>query len=61
MQESRIMETSDEAFALRNDPPRAKSKPDKVEQRTRQRTLFVGLDDLPGQTYLIPVSNLKDD
>jgi hypothetical protein len=44
------------AFALANDAP--KQRPAKFETaKGKQRDLFIGLNDLPGQIYLIPEAN----
>lgn len=50
-----------EPFTLRVDlPPRPRPATFDKLDRTRQRELFVGRNDLPGQTYLIPESNVGD-
>lgn len=46
----------DSGFVLHNEPP--KHRPAKIETaKGKQRDLFIGLGDLPGQTYLIPEVN----
>ena len=47
------------AFELHNDPPPHKPATFDNAARSRQQELFVGLGDLPGQTYFIPESNVS--
>ncbi len=49
-----------EPFRLRNDPPKPKKNVFAGHGGIRQISLFMGLNDLPGQTYLIPEQETED-